>query len=131
MLTITTATALFTTLLFIGLSLNVSRLRLHHKVSSGDGGHKDLGTAIRAHANLVEQALPFFGLLALAEAATGDAGVARSGLAVVAAAFVLARLTHATGMLARRPWLRRSGHVATLLLLLVLGAMLTGTLIRS
>jgi uncharacterized protein len=124
MLAITAATAIATTLLLVALSLNVSRLRLHHKVSSGDGGHRDLGQAIRAHGNLVEQVAPVFALLALAEAS----GVGRGWLAGAAALFVLARLAHAAGMLMRLSWLRRSGHVLTLLLLLMLAGTLAARL---
>lgn len=109
-------------LLAIGLtalSLNVSRLRLHHKVSLGDGGHVDLQRAIRAHGNALEQCVLFMLLLVVAEAA----GAGR-GLPLLAGAFVLARVLHAAGMLGRRPWVRRTGHVASLLLQLVLVVML-------
>ena len=51
-------------LLLTALSLNVSRLRMRHRVSFGDGGHRDLMVAVRAHGNALEQSL-LFGLLLL------------------------------------------------------------------
>lgn len=45
------------------LAMNVSMLRMRHKVSLGDGGNKALTRAIRAHANALEHSLPFIFLL--------------------------------------------------------------------
>ena len=50
-------TALYAALsgfLIIALAANVVRLRLAKKVSLGDGGHKDVSRAIRAHGNTIE-----------------------------------------------------------------------------
>ena len=49
-------TALYAALsgfLIIALAANVVRLRLAKKVSLGDGGHKDVSRAIRAHGNTI------------------------------------------------------------------------------
>lgn len=109
-------------LLAIGLtalSINVSRLRLRHKVSLGDGGHVDLQRAVRAHGNALEQCVLFMLLLGVAEAS----GAGR-GLPWVAGGFVAARVLHAGGMLGRRPWVRRGGHVLSVVLQLALAVML-------
>ena len=50
-------TALYAALcgfLVVALAANVVRYRLGKKVSLGDGGHKDVNRAIRAHGNTVE-----------------------------------------------------------------------------
>ncbi len=36
-------------LLLVALSINISRLRIAHKISFGDGGIKELTAAVRAH----------------------------------------------------------------------------------
>jgi len=41
-------------LLFIGLSINIIRLRLQNKTGIGDGGHKVLAKAVRVHGNFAE-----------------------------------------------------------------------------
>ncbi|MCE2915138.1 MAG: MAPEG family protein [Rubrivivax sp.] len=123
---ITTATLVATTLLLVALSLNVSRLRLHHKISAGDGGHRDLAAAVRAHGNLVEQ-WPLLLLLWMAE----SRGAAGATLVAIAGVVVLARLLHAAGMLARLPLLRRAGHVLSLVCLLSLAVTLGWSLLRG
>lgn len=47
------------TLLIVGFSANVSRLRGKTKILIGDGGNKQLEQAIRAHLNFIEHYLPF------------------------------------------------------------------------
>ena len=49
-------------LLIIALALNVSRTRIKHKISFGDGGIKELKGAIRAHGNAIEN-VPFILIL--------------------------------------------------------------------
>ena len=59
-------TALFASLLafiYVSLTLNVMKLRRHHKVLLGHKNHKDLEQAIRAQANFIEY-VPF-GLILL------------------------------------------------------------------
>ena len=119
-------TAALLSLLLIGLSLNVSRLRLRHRVSFGDGGNPALTAAIRAHGNTLEQSLLFIVLLYLLE------GVAQAGepwLLGVTVTFVGARLLYCAAILRRQRLLRQIGHGLTLLVLLVttLGLLLAGS----
>lgn len=99
------------TLLLIGLSLNISRLRLRYKVSFGEGGHKDLLLAVRAHGNALEQSLLFAVLLLALEARHG-AGVGI--IPVVGLGFVAVRVLHAVAIFQRWLLLRQAAHVATL-----------------
>ncbi|WP_440110143.1 MAPEG family protein [Acidovorax sp. BL-A-41-H1] len=107
------ATTLVTlALLLTALSLHVSRLRLRYRQTWGDGGHKELATAIRTHGNTLEQG-SLFGLLLLAHAQLPDAPF--SALAAVCAVFLLARLLYCAGAFTRRlPW-RQAAHAVTLL----------------
>lgn len=84
-------------LLFIALAGYVSRLRLQNSISLGDGGNKDLSRAVRAHANLAEFA-PIFLLLVLALELRGAGGWL---LGVLVVSFVIARIAHGLGLLAR------------------------------
>lgn len=114
-------------LLITGLSLQVSRLRLRHRVSFGDGGHRDLLVAIRAHGNALEQSA-LFGLLALAALALGTlpAGL----LTGCAAVFTAARLAHAAAIFARRLALRQLAHAVSTLVHLVLALAIIGQALR-
>lgn len=92
------------------LSLNVSRLRLRHKVSFGDGGNKDLGVAIRAHGNTLEQALLFAVLilaLELRPAGSPDWLIWPVGV------FLVARMLHTVAIFRRLLLLRQLAHVAS------------------
>jgi uncharacterized protein len=97
------------------LSLHISRLRIRHRVSFGDGGHKDLLLAIRAHGNTLEQSL-LFGLLLLVMELMRPASGA---VAVIGAVFVCARLLHAVAIFTRRLLLRQIAHVISVLCQLV------------
>ena len=111
-LTIASATLAALALLLTLLSLQVSRLRMRHRQTWGDGGHKDLALAVRTHGNTLEQSL-LFGLLVLALAQVG--GTATAALAAVCSAFVLARVLYCTAAFGRRlPW-RQAAHALTLL----------------
>ncbi|EJE51659.1 putative MAPEG superfamily protein related to glutathione S-transferase [Acidovorax sp. CF316] len=111
-LTIASATLAALALLLTALSLQVSRLRMHHRQTWGDGGHKDLAVAVRTHANTLEQSL-LFGLLLLALVQAGGTGP--TTLAAVCSVFVLARLIYCTAAFGRRlPW-RQAAHALTLL----------------
>jgi len=100
-------------LLLIALSLNISRLRLVHKVSFGDGGIKELTWAIRAHGNSLEQSLLFILLLYFAETA---AEVGATVVLALGGAFVLARILYCLALFARRLSLRQLAHAFSLLL---------------
>ncbi len=54
-------------LMAVGLAANVSVARRKHKVSLGDGGLREVERAVRAHANLIENAPLVFLLMALCE----------------------------------------------------------------
>jgi uncharacterized protein len=93
------------------LSLNISRLRLKHKVSFGDGGHKDLLVAVRAHGNALEQSM-LFAVLLLAAAVLGASSAAV--ITGCCSIFVAARIIHAAAMFGRWLKLRQLAHLATL-----------------
>jgi uncharacterized membrane protein YecN with MAPEG domain len=99
--------------LLTALSLNVSRLRMRYRVSFGDGGHKDLMVAVRAHGNALEQSL-LFALLLLAADYAMALPMGQAGL--VGLAFVSVRVVHAAALFARVMGLRQAAHVATVLL---------------
>lgn len=114
-------------LLITGLSLHVSRLRLQHRVSFGDGGHKDLLVAVRAHGNALEQAA-LFSILSLSCLALPSSPSAL--LVACAAAFTAARLVHAAAIFARRLGLRQVAHVASTLVHVVLALTILWTVWR-
>jgi len=123
-LTLATTTLVTLALLLTALSLHVSRLRLRYRQTWGDGGHKDLATAIRTHGNTLEQSM-LFGLLLLAHAQLPSATLA--ALAVACAVFVLARLLYCVGAFARRLAWRQAAHAITLLAQLTATALLAHT----
>jgi uncharacterized membrane protein YecN with MAPEG domain len=53
-LSITGLYASLLAILFVGLAMNIIRLRLQFKVGIGDGGNAVLGKAIRVHGNFAE-----------------------------------------------------------------------------
>lgn len=104
-------------LLQIFLSVTTIRMRMKHKAAFGDAGEHALTSAIRAHGNLTEYAPIGLILIGLLEAN----GAGHGPLAIVAAAFVVARALNAIGLFnpPGPPTLARSiGIVATLLILL-------------
>jgi uncharacterized membrane protein YecN with MAPEG domain len=114
--TLTALTCAVLALLLIGLSLHISRLRIRYKQSFGDGGHKDLLVAIRAHGNTLEQGLLFALLMLLMELTQPARGI----LGAVGALFLLARLLHALAMFQRLLLLRQIAHVLSVLCQLAL-----------
>lgn len=72
MLPVTTLTAAVLGLFYVWLAIQVIRLRNHHHVSTGDGGHHDLTLAIRAHGNCAEYLPISLILLGLAELNQGE-----------------------------------------------------------
>ncbi|WP_088329412.1 MAPEG family protein [Lacimicrobium sp. SS2-24] len=92
-------------LLLLALALNVSRIRMRHKISLGDGNNKALMAAIRTHSNSIEQA-PCFVLVVLALTLIDATSPM---LPVLVIGFTLARLAHAWGMLYRVFMARRIG----------------------
>jgi len=111
-------------LLITGLSIRVSILRLRHRVSFGDGGHKDLLVAVRAHGNTLEQSMLYS---ALALSCIALPGVPRAVLAVCASVFVVARLSHAAAIFSRQLLLRQGAHVVSVLVHLSLAMAIVWT----
>ena len=95
-------------LLLTALAANVSRLRLKHKISLGDGGNAELLSAIRAHANGIEQ-VPVFALLILG---CIYANINHNLQMLLVVAFTLARISHAIGMV-KKVYIARRMRAAT------------------
>jgi uncharacterized membrane protein YecN with MAPEG domain len=76
------------------LMLSVVVARRRNRQSLGDGGHQDLLVAIRRHGNFAENAALFVAGFALLELVGGGG----TGLAIMCAAFVLGRVSHAIGL---------------------------------
>ena len=113
-LPITLTIAAAAALLHMWLATRVSRLRLRHGISVGDGGNPALARRMRAHANFAESTPIFLILLGLIEHGIGSA----LWLWAAAILFVLARILHAFGMDQPPPArLRMIGIVATMLVL--------------
>jgi uncharacterized protein len=98
-------------LLLTGLSLHISRLRIRYRMSFGDGGHKDLQVAIRAHGNALEQSLLLIMLMLLMELLRPGWSV----IAIVGIAFVAARVLHAVAIFSRQLLLRQIAHGVSVL----------------
>lgn len=107
----TAVTCAVLALLLTVLSLHISRLRIRHKVSFGDGGHKDLQVAIRAHGNALEQSMLLVILMLLMELMRPGWSVG----AVVGSVFVAARILHAVAIFSRQLLLRQIAHVISVL----------------
>lgn len=82
-------------ILVILLAANVVRYRLEKKVSLGDGGHREVNRAIRAHGNTVEYIPLALILMALLEANGGS----DTALHVYGAMLVVGRVLYGYGML--------------------------------
>ena len=93
-LPITLTIAAGAALINIWLGTRISRLRLRHKVSVGDGGNELVGTRMRAQANFVEYTPFFLILLAAVELATGSP----TWLWAVAVLYIVGRLLHPFGL---------------------------------
>jgi uncharacterized protein len=81
-------------LLAAALTVQVILTRVKTGIQTGDGGNAKLGQAIRAHANLTEQAPLALLLIVLAEAA----GTPASLIHLLGAALLVARLANAWGL---------------------------------
>ena len=92
--TITATVAALIGLLAAFLTVRVIVLRVRFKVDAGDGGHAVLAQAIRAHANLAEQAPLALLLLTFAEWSIAW----RWLIMGLAAALLVARLASAWGL---------------------------------
>ena len=81
-------------LLLVVLAFNISRYRVGLKISFGDGGHPGLKRAVRAHANLTENA-PLALILLLAVEVQGFSAPVVHALG---GTLVIGRLLHAFGL---------------------------------
>lgn len=119
-------TALYAALsgfLIIALAANVVRLRLGKKVSLGDGGHKDVNRAIRAHGNTIEY-LPLALLLMALLEINGGGSTALHAYGIL---LVGGRLLYSFGMLVPRSsanLARQLGVVSSWLVILGTGIQL-------
>ncbi len=109
-------TAAALSLLLLTLSLNISRLRLAHKISFGDGGVKELTMAVRAHGNSLEQSVVFIPLLYLLEA---HANPDPRFLFALGGGFVLLRIVYCAALFKRALPIRQMAHALTVLVQLV------------
>lgn len=96
---VTLAYACALALIYLLLSLNVSRQRWLCRVSLGDGDLPVLRAAVRIHANFAEYVPLILLLLALNEAS----GVGASWLHVIGVTLLIGRLMHPFGMLLPAP----------------------------
>jgi uncharacterized protein len=103
LLPITLATAAAAVVLNIWLSARVIAARRPLKIGVGDGGSEAVLRRMRAHANFAENMPLFLILLAAIELSGGNP----RALSIVAAAFILARISHGLGMDAGKPRLLR------------------------
>jgi len=114
MLTITSLYLALNALLAVGLTLLVVHHRIEHQVGAGDGGHVDLGRAIRAHGNLTENAPLALLLMAVLEIN----GLPAWQLHLLGAGFTLARFAHVYGILTATLTPRSMGALATAIVLM-------------
>ena len=91
---ISACTAGILILMQTALMMTVVAARRRNRQSIGDGGHHELLLAIRRHGNFAENAAIFLAGFTLLELAGGG----RLGLAIMCAAFVLGRISHAVGL---------------------------------
>jgi len=119
MLTITPIYAALNIMLAVALTYLVVHHRIENQVAMGDGGHTELGRAIRAHGNLSENAP--FALLLLAMVEWN--GLPGWQVHALAGAFTVARLAHAYGVLTATMTPRSMGALFTTIVLTVLSGL--------
>ena len=106
-------------LLAVSPTLYVGRLRTTKKIFLGDGGDREMLTAIRAHANFMEFVPLCLLLIYMVSDFHGFWAVA-----ILSLALLLARVLHAGGMLGFIPMGRFLGASVTTILLLVASIMM-------
>ncbi|MGB2248902.1 MAG: MAPEG family protein [Alcanivorax sediminis] len=122
-LPITAIYAALSAFLVIALAANVVRYRLSKHVSLGDGGHKDVTRAIRAHGNTVEYVPLALILMALLELN----GASDTALHIYGITLVAGRTLYGYGMLFPKPSAnlpRQIGVVTSWLVILAAGVQL-------
>jgi uncharacterized protein len=115
-------TAAILIIMQISLMFSVVFARRRNRQSLGDGGHHELLVAIRRHGNLAENAALFVAGFALLELMGGG----RAVLAILCAAFVLGRISHAIGLSMAKPVnpFRAGGVILTAIVGVALGVRL-------
>jgi uncharacterized membrane protein YecN with MAPEG domain len=83
--------------------MNISRLRIKHRVANGDGNDIAVVKAIRAHMNSIEHILPFTLLLFVLQ----DLPISQALLSILAFGFLGIRLIHSYSMLCSKFKLRQ------------------------
>jgi uncharacterized membrane protein YecN with MAPEG domain len=103
----------------IALMLGVTAARRRNRQSLGDGGNKELLAAMRRHGNFAENAPIFIAGFSLLELL----GVDQITVAVLCAAFVLGRVSHAIGLSMKNTVnrFRFAGATTTIIVGLALG----------
>lgn len=101
-------------LLGVALMFNVGRVRGKTKIFLGDGGDKELITAMRVQANFIENVPLGLILIGLLGSSYGA-----STVAVLSIVLLVARLLHAGGMLGYVSYGRQAGALLTTGVLLV------------
>src|ERR1700693_2717594 len=91
---ISAGTAGILILMQTALMMTVVAARRRNRQSIGDGGHHDLLLGVRPHRNFAQKPALFRAGFTLLELAGGG----RVGLAILCAAFVLGRVSHAVGL---------------------------------
>lgn len=92
------------------ITIRIGQLRTRGKIMYGDGGDEPLLRRMRAHANFIENT-PLVLILVAAIELTGKGG---QWLAIVGAAFMLARVSHVIGMDGKVAF-RSAGALVTML----------------
>lgn len=82
------------TLMMVGLSFYVIKMRYKHRVSLGDGGNREMLKAIRAHGNFVEYVPMALILLAMLEI-NGETPMVLHGFGL---ALLMGRISHIPGL---------------------------------
>jgi uncharacterized membrane protein YecN with MAPEG domain len=105
-------------ILYIGLAINIIRLRRRFKVGIGDGDNKCLATAIRVHGNFAEYVPVALILLACCELNGGSIMM----LHALGAALVIGRTLHIIGLnkTIKLSHQRVTGMLLTFLVILIL-----------
>lgn len=84
-------------LIYVGLGLQVVRLRRRHKAGFGDGGNEELRCAIRAHGHFAE----YVPLITLMVAFLEMSGLPAAGVHKLMGTLLVSRLLHPFGMYAK------------------------------
>jgi len=105
-------------ILYIGLAINIIKLRYKYKVGINDGGHKSLAQAVRVHGNFAEYVPLVLILFACYELSSPNA-LFLHGLGAV---FVLGRISHVIGLTKTVgvSFYRQFGMISTFLSIVIL-----------